>query len=717
MFQRFLDATDYWFGYSDDSSVGSYDPAWECCVVMTSNQANAADAAEAGDGEVPTGPGTGPRLGAEPSAPPPSPPRGADVNAQLAQARELEAKLAEEYRAVQLLRASIAGEASAHGERARELGRQARDRINADFNVDDPTTPPRASQKLIVAATLLRAMPTPSMPEARNLHREAQALIEQVAVQQAESSASRIRQQGSARDDRGAKGPEPSVHTGGAVERPANPGRTPARERLLDTRGQAQDGDARNVINARRTSNAEARAAAGYHPRRGGRYDSREDRSPTPEPPGTRVFSREIHTASFPQRFRQTTTIVKYNGATDPRVWLNDYRLACQLGGATNDEVIIRNLPLHLADSARTWLEHLPASQIHNWDDLVRTFVGNFQGMYVRPGNSWDLRSCTQKPGESLRDFIRRSSKRCTELPSVARSEIMHAFLEGTTCRDLVRELGRSPPVDSNEMFDIATSFASGEEAVGAIFDGKKGKRVDDAPAEGSKSKEPHQKNKRGKNGKKPRREAREQGHDDGGDEALAVYPARRGPRPAPRGPGVFDDMLKKPCPYHKTPINHTLEKCDMLKRFYGRAAAKDGEAKKDRGDGDTGGFPAVENVFLIFGGPTVDMSSRQRKWERHEVLAAEKAPPSFLDWSEDAITFSREDHPNRIPNPGQYPLVVDPVIGNARFSKVLMDGGSSLNILYVHTLRLLGIGLDQLRPSTTSFYAVAPGKRVQPLG
>jgi hypothetical protein len=39
-----------------------------------------------------------------------------------------------------------------------------------------------------------------------------------------------------------------------------------------------------------------------------------------------------------------------------------------------------------------------------------------------------------------------------------------------------VRELGRSPPVNSNELFDIATSFASGEEAVGAIFDIKKGK-------------------------------------------------------------------------------------------------------------------------------------------------------------------------------------------------------------------------------------------------
>jgi hypothetical protein len=122
--------------------------------------------------------------------------------------------------------------------------------------------------------------------------------------------------------------------------------------------------------------------------------------------------------------------------------------------------------------------------------------------------------------------------------------------------------------------------------------------------------------------------------------------------------------MLKKSCPYHKTPVNHTLEQCDMLKKFYGRAAAKDAEAKKDGGDGDAGGFPAVENIFLIFRGPTVD-----------------------------------------------------PIIGNTRFSKVLMDGGSSLNILYAHTLRLLGIGLDQLQPSTTPFHGVAPGKRVQPLG
>jgi hypothetical protein len=167
MFQRFLDAADYWFGYSDDSSAGSYDHARECFVVLANDQAGVANAVEADDGEIPPGPGVGP------IAPPPSPPRGADINAQLAQARELEAKLAEEYHTVRLLRVTIAGEASARGERARELGRQARDRINADFDVDKPNTPLRVSQKPITAATLLRAMPARSTPEARNLHREA----------------------------------------------------------------------------------------------------------------------------------------------------------------------------------------------------------------------------------------------------------------------------------------------------------------------------------------------------------------------------------------------------------------------------------------------------------------------------------------------------------------------------------------------------------------
>ena len=77
-----------------------------------------------------------------------------------------------------------------------------------------------------------------------------------------------------------------------------------------------------------------------------------------------------------------------------------------------NDDLfVIQYLPICLGDNVRSWLEFLPTDSIGGWKDLRKMFVGDFQGTYVRPGNSWDLKSCKQEPGESLRDYIRRFSK------------------------------------------------------------------------------------------------------------------------------------------------------------------------------------------------------------------------------------------------------------------------------------------------------------------
>jgi hypothetical protein len=58
------------------------------------------------------------------------------------------------------------------------------------------------------------------------------------------------------------------------------------------------------------------------------------------------------------------------------------------------------------------------------------------------------------------------------------------AFLSGTTWKELVRELGRNTPTTANELMDIVTNYAAGEEAIGAIFGGDqdKGKRKDKDP-------------------------------------------------------------------------------------------------------------------------------------------------------------------------------------------------------------------------------------------
>jgi hypothetical protein len=59
----------------------------------------------------------------------------------------------------------------------------------------------------------------------------------------------------------------------------------------------------------------------------------------------------------------------------------------------------------------------------------------------------------------------------------------------------------------------------------------------------------------------------------------------------------VFDDMLKKPCLYHKTPINHTLNQCDMLNKYYSRVAANRPEHFSGRARFGSGG-----KKFCYFG-------------------------------------------------------------------------------------------------------------------
>jgi hypothetical protein len=118
----------------------------------------------------------------------------------------------------------------------------------------------------------------------------------------------------------------------------------------------------------------------------------------------------------------------------------------------------------------------------------------------------------------------------------------------------------------------------------------------------------------------------------------------------------------------------------------------------------------------MIYGRQVANASTQHRKQECQEVYSVKVAAPVYLDWSDKPITFDQGDHPDYVPSPGRYPLVVDPIIGNVRLSKVLMDGGSSLNIIYAETLELLGVGRSEIRAGAAPFHGIAPGKRILPL-
>jgi hypothetical protein len=297
-------------------------------------------------------------------------------------------------------------------------------------------------------------------------------------------------------------------------------------------------------------------------------------------------------------------------------------------------------------------------------------------------------------------------------LPNITDSDVIRAFLAGTTCRDLVSKLGHKTPTKASELMDIATKFASGQEAVEAIFWKDKqpqGRQKEDDPEA------PVQ------HGTKKKTRKRAQAKRNAVDADLVAAAEHRNPRKPPWGANVFDKMLKESCPYHRGPVKHTLEECDMLWRYFNKAGPSV-EGGKDQGNNKKGGereeeFPEVHNCFMIYGWQVANASARHHKQERREVCSVKVATPVYLDWSDKPITFDQDDHPEYVPSPGRYPLVVDPVIGNARLSKVLMDGGSSLNIIYAKTLELLEVDRSMIRAGAAPFHRIVPGKRVLPLG
>jgi hypothetical protein len=98
--------------------------------------------------------------------------------------------------------------------------------------------------------------------------------------------------------------------------------------------------------------------------------------------------------------------------------------------------------------------------------------------------------------------------------------------------------------------------------------------------------------------------------------------------------------------------------------------------------------------------------------------MSIEPAVPTPLTWSEVPITFSRADQWTSFSEPGRFPLVVKPVVAGSRLNKVLIDGGSGLNVLFTKTLKKMKLDITHmLTKSTSPFYGIVRGNAAIPLG
>ena len=100
----------------------------------------------------------------------------------------------------------------------------------------------------------------------------------------------------------------------------------------------------------------------------------------------------------------------------------------------------------------------------------------------------------------------------------------------------------------------------------------------------------------------------------------------------------------------------------------------------------------------------------RERKRALKDVYAMEPVAPKFNPWSSCPITFDCTDHLTSIHHGGSAALDFDPIIDGFHLTRALMDGGSSLNLLYQDTVRKMGIDPSRMKPTKTTFKGVIPG-------
>jgi hypothetical protein len=188
-----------------------------------------------------------------------------------------------------------------------------------------------------------------------------------------------------------------------------------------------------------------------------------------------------------------------------------------------------------------------------------------------------------------------------------------------------------------------------------------------------------------------------------------------------------FEKLLQKKCPWHPG-ANHAAIDCYHLRRTFnnpggGKKNKKPADKEPEDDDHDDQGHnskfqDASKVVNIIFGGDEDFCSRRDQKLLLREIMSVEPAAPRPLCWSEVPISFSRDDQWTSFSEPGKFPLVLDPVVAEVKLTKVLIDGGSGLNLIFVSTLNKMGLDFkNMLVPSKSPFYGIIPGNATHPIG
>ncbi|XP_052204060.1 uncharacterized protein LOC127809334 [Diospyros lotus] len=396
-----------------------------------------------------------------------------------------------------------------------------------------------------------------------------------------------------------------------------------------------------------------------------------------------------------------------------------------------DDEIMCRALPLTLTGHARAWFNGLPETSISSFRQLKTEFIKAFIINSQRKKDATYLLSIRQGHKETLRHYVDRFRNATLEICNLPVEMAVSAMFQGTRLPPLQESLSLDPPKSLADLFVRANKYILHTEMMRTIGGNEDGER-----------KRKERDNEEGSNQRKERTK-----RSDTVGPQFHHYTRLNQPRStilaAVEGSGLLQ-LSKKPdrpmgrnqeeyCRYHRI-RGHSTDQCRELKnqiealireghlQRYVRTEGRndrDRQRMEERPEGQDrrnlqqnedriiplpDNEPTHQAIHVISGGETLagDTSSSRKAYARQAYQVN-----SVMETREDEepITFTPTDRGDII-LPHDDPMVISAIVAKHPVSRILVDSGSSVNLIYWNCFEQMRMSPDRLKRVSSPLYS-----------
>jgi hypothetical protein len=182
------------------------------------------------------------------------------------------------------------------------------------------------------------------------------------------------------------------------------------------------------------------------------------------------AFSRRLRTIRYPKDFKPS--IEKYDGRSDPSIWLKMYSIAARASRG-NEDHMAGYFPLVMGKAPLLWLDNLPAECITSWAILSRLFTTNYQATYNRPGNTHHLARVRMRSDETLCEYTNRYFKNRNTLAGVKDDDVIAYYKKGITNIKLFEKIHEGNVKTIGDLMAYVDKLVDTQDAVMHDFNGE----------------------------------------------------------------------------------------------------------------------------------------------------------------------------------------------------------------------------------------------------